>query len=1343
MLGLLDDQAQLWTNYSILAWIEANIWSNVDAIYNGWSENILQAYPLPVNMRLNISSWLTPEKVLTVQEHSRFSNRALFFTSKDTTSRNVRVYDAWDSTLRSYDTDSNNFISYWSPLIDTNTVWRLPNNIPYSLSNMLHYRTSANEYWRQWTWNSITPEMRTTHFWLYWRLTGQPQAVVSMFFANHPRVPVELRWETCNFNLELPRVQSCNIEEPDITWFRVEAWYVDNPNWTTNNNFIIRDSWLGDNINQCGSWSPTTTRFSMERRNYEYDSSWNPRWWMVISARVHNRSSCDAWDYSIENWTAATIRIQIDRRTNNVRRCTVNHPWEDTTWWNDFVELRNFELRAWFNRLVQVECSFNETPPSCSDPDNNVYIRATNSIGSDTTPTGAYKRCMLPTFFFTADAEADDGNPLNDRTEGIYTTAYPFEFEQCNQRIENSWGFRYEWGCGVTDNRYKDFTLEWNPWTNVEGNLIQSVSAQSIYWVSPTITWNTIRWNFNNWELNNLLDRNYYAFIDINPRPGERQRLEWNYFRLINNQPSVITLDCDENTDNTCNWNNSARSRGVSSAVWLDPRIRNERFYDLWIYRNADDFNVAFHKQEINEWSKRWTITWDWHREPLIYEVWIENPAQNTLYWLWDLDFSLLLNPRDNNFFDIVDDTYPNVWSEINIVWGNPGWYEQSISPWATRNYVWHFLMNTWLNQLADTNHWITWNTLSWTRWLGSLRFDWWLACNFDRDFEDWRVEILDNAITIQNIEIDDPDVTPTWNQHLPWDMMFFNVMVNNNNNELDFDNVFIELDFSNNDFITDTNLHLDLNDVFEIVWWSSWNVDPYYGIPLYEINWWKESCWIDGTKIICIVNETIRAETSYLVEIKALIKVVDDFYQKLKISDEEEKYWYPIIIENIRYWTPDLNIISHPVKWNVIHYGSDLDNIPAWDIRWDIIQNDINDPINRVITPMPDKWRYNFYIWMPYMEIDTRVINTTIWHFSPWDIIEFQTTVQSKSKSYIRNPVIIQQMFKEELMDFVNVDVVHMEYVAERTNFDTPNKSIDIRSRNSDTDPTNDVPASNIVTVELQNDVNWVKEAELIVDRLRFFSDGSIAAYYEGTETPETDSWWTVVINTRVMISSLKNSKRPQIGCWINETIWCVRGTGEGTNPKVDYNVWQIDLEAVWTAVDEEAEAEYRVYFPIMRSILFQRQNQSYRPTPWSNENIRWVVNDPHTEVTYRVDNFIPSSYDPSNWSWIWKARRPIAFIRLPVWVKYTPNSLRVVENLSDVAPYWNEVPLPYEPIITSRTDYTPSIDPWTNTFEGDLDWRDPNADLLPSPEEMIDEQIWNACVYGEWVYWICILWL
>jgi len=80
--------------------------------------------------------------------------------------------------------------------------------------------------------------------------------------------------------------------------------------------------------------------------------------------------------------------------------------------------------------------------------------------------------------------------------------------------------------------------------------------------------------------------------------------------------------------------------------------------------------------------------------------------------------------------------------------------------------------------------------------------------------------------------------------------------------------------------------------------------------------------------------------------------------------------------------------------------------------------------------------------------------------------------------------------MIKNSLMDFVDIELKSMEYSADKTNFNSLNKIVDLVAMNKDTDPTNDVITSNIFNLDLSNDLTGSKNYELIVDTMKFYSD-------------------------------------------------------------------------------------------------------------------------------------------------------------------------------------------------------------------------------------------------------------
>lgn len=1344
---LWNDDMRAGRKYSLLVETVAR-WLNPSNPNNNAAERDLYINNMEMWMVIDYDANFTPSKAISAQTKTLYNDINVALTENPHTSKVISSRDMYGDNFYYYDETA------WT-WEEKTTEKTHPYDGYWYYSNLMGIMETWTLYARSSGANGTSDSDRTTYNWLYWTITGgkTPTAEVIMAFWTH-NVPDILQWETCRVDVEFPTIQPCEVSEPDIDNFEIIPAEVDDFEATDIDDFMSEDSSLWNDIDTCWQGLADTDAFSIERRNFAYDNNGDPTAWMMIVFDVDNNSRCGSGDYSIASWTEVQVRINLEWRRDNFSKCMINASdlWvtsSDVDFWSDYVEISNLEIDAWDSKEVRLYCSFNENEPDCSSPANDVEIEVRNAMWLNTSNTARYKKCMLPTLLLEEDAEVDDWNGWNDRDEWVYSTAYPFEFSQCNEEIEHSFDIDYQGWCGITDNAYKDFKLIWNKGTSIDDlwtwrDFIWNISASSIRWVSPDIYADRIEWDFNNGNISDITDSTLRARIDIEPTLWERLRFENSYFELENNRPDLISADADEdNTDNNCNSSMSrCTSRNLSSAIWLNPEISNDRLYDIWLYWNENNYDVILHKNEIDESSKIWTVWGVWHRENVTYEVSVSNPAQNAIYWLWNLDFNLDLN-SDSYLFDTVDETADNKtggWI-LAVSWQSPLWSNISLVPWNNVDLEWNFKLHTDLNSVEDPDYMIEWNSQSSATWLPSLKFSSWLACDYNEWFNEWSVSVIDNPIVINSFELEDDSPTPDWwNQHLPWDIMNFKVTLENTNSTTAYKDTVIEIDFNDNSSIPDTNLWMDLNKIFDLSWGTASITDPYYWIELFDLNGWTEQCWIDGTKLICIIKQDLQPQEVYVANIRLLINIDSDYYELLKASTAEEKYWYPVTIERISYWTPDLNSVAHAELGNIIYYTSDIDNIPSGDRRWDIESNDFNDPAVNIIEPAPNDWLYNFYIGVPYIEIETNVINTAVWNFSPWDIINFQTIIRAKSKSYIRNPKITQKMFKNELMDFLDTELMSMEYQTEKTNFNTPAKFADLVALNKDTDPTNDVVTSNIVQIDLENDVNWLKNYNLVVDTMKFYSDWPVASYLEWTETPDIDSWWTITINSKVKIVKLKKAKKPQIGCWISETLWCDRWFDEWTNPKQDFAVWQVDLEAVWTVVDAFDEVEYFVYFPILKSVLFQQQNDSYLFTPWSN-NIKGIINDPDTEVIYRVDNFIPSEYNAAT-DWIWKARNPMAFIRLPVGVRYTPNSARTIENLQDIAPYWSEVEIS-DPIVSSKTEYEWTIETWTNTYLGDMDNIDPDGDLLPTPEEIIEEENNWTCLYGEWLYGICILWL
>lgn len=1327
----------IWNKYSLLVETVANGNDSSTTSHDATETHIIQN-PLEMSTKFSFDANFNPSKWLSLERKTRFANYPMvmtqntsmlskIFTSLDTVGAKYYVYDTWLSSWQMWDIENTRPFADWLKYTNTN-LYTVQNKTP----TLINRDT-----------NSELASARRYYTWIYWTVTWdkKPSANLAVTFWN-VNVPTVLQWQTCNFPVtDFPTVQTCSVSWPTISNFNMGTWNVDNYNSNDINNFMSDDSSMMNNINSCGQWNWTSNAFSIDRSNYVY-SGWNPSSWLIINFNINNNSSCWAWDYSVANWNAVKVRVNIDNLSSDFKKCIATS-WTTTTYrWSNYLEIRDLEIKAWNSLNVQVKCAFSDRDPSCWTPSNKVSVDTSNSVWTDSYWTSQFKKCVLPTLKLKRDAIVNDWNSANDKTSEIYSTAYPFEFAQCNEKVRQSWTLDYKWGCWITDNWYKDFKLIWNPWTNIDDlwswrQFVKSLSWNSIRWVSPNKVWNSVVWDFNSWTLSNILGNSLNAQVNITPINWDAIRFENSNFTLQVNRTDIIKVEVDPSTSNTWSWS-TYNSRNLSSAIWYDPVVTNEKMYDNWLYTNPDYQHVIMHKEEIDTTSKKLTKWGDDYKEDVIYETNVANPSWNTMYWLWDLKFTLDLKSK-KNLFDSVDTTKTNIWTSIWVSWGSGKWSNQTLAPWTNKSYKWYFKLDPTLHSTADPDFNVIWNTLSWWTWKPALTFSNWVSCAYNEWFKTWNIAIIDNPIVVNALAVKDNSPTPDWwNQHLPWDILNFQIDIKNTNVDKNFNNWFVELDLDENLWITDTNLHItDLWDIFEFVGGPTWTTDPYYNTQLFDINGWDQSCWFKWTKIICLINNAIPSNSTYTFNLNMLIKVKSWFYDFLKASTVDEKYWYPIQINEIRYWTSDLNLVTHATDWNIVYYSSDLNNIPSWDRWWDVLINDINDPANRIVSVAPDDGLYNFYIGMPYMDINTRVINTAIWHFSPWDILEFKTKIESKSKSYIRDPLLIQKLFRDTLMNFVDVEVLKVDYTASKTNFNTLNKIVDIHARNTDTDPTNDITWTNMVDIQLKNNIAWTQDISVNSNKMTIWSDGPVASYFEWVADPSTWVWGTVDLTTRVKIVKLKKIKKPQIWCGISDVLGCVRWVDDWTNPKPDYNVWILDLDSVWTNIDEKDEEKYFVYFPILKSILFQQQNDSYIPTPWSND-IKWIINDPNTEVVYRVDNFIPSAYDATN-TWIWKARDPMSFIRLPVWVKYTPNSAVVVQNLSDSAPYWTDVVI-WDPIVTSKTDYVQNVATWVSTYQWDINNTTPNWNLLPTPDDIINEQ--NAqCLYWDWLYWFCIL--
>lgn len=1304
-----NDTANIWDNYSLLVEVtnQATNSSETDA-----SEIEILNNAMEVDTTISFDADFNPTKWISLITKNPDADFLMWSSIVNNTSKTITLDWVYWPNMLIYDTNWTD-PDTWNSRGLTTTYWSWSNPLlEWGRTNLLAFQTTTPSLFvRSAWWAWLLDEDKTYYAWIYGQFTTnkKPSALVTLEFWTE-NVPVELQNQTCQIQVnDFPTVKACEYIPPVLDDLDITTWVIDDYRANVFDDFMSEDNSIAWDINSCESGSPTYDALSIEYQHYMQDVDNNLTGWIIYHTDISNDSECWEANYTIANWKALDVFFSIPWRSNIFWKCTVNI---DDLWISaanvvldpNGVYINDIELDAWESKDIYIWCALQAQTPDCStDNITDANIELTHPFWTSTSNPVEFKQCMLPTLNITQPAKVLDWNTSNDSIPEEYSTAYPFEMIQC-WVLENNWRVSYTGWCWLTDDRYKDIQIRWHRWTSFDDKAEWRDFYQWLVWlpiamVSWNDTWTYVEWDLNTANLVDVLDSEFDPTVNIFNDPAWELRGEWSYFEIINNEPTLINVILEPGAWN-CVWN-ICTSKLLSSAIWKDPIVTNQQMVDDWIYENPDEHTAILHREEIDESSKQWNISWIWHRENVIFEATIENPAVNTFYWLWALNFDFRLWTQAD-IFDEIDTTEANIWSSLIIKWFDPTWEWETLNTWETKSYRWYFLLDPTLNSIPNPYSIPTkvWNAVKQSYGYPELMFWDASSCNYKLWFSRWKVEIEDNPIVIEDFEFEDIIDNPwSTNQHLPWDIINLNIDITNTNPSREFENVFIDMKFNDNTTLTDPNLELKLNDVFSIDWTLTAKFDPYYWIQLYDVPLQWVSCWLNNTRMICIFNNGMPTETTQNIEIPLRIDISSSFYDNLKASSIEEKYWYPIIIESIRYWTPDLNSITHPTKWDIVYYTSDLNTLPSgWEL-WDMNDNDINDPNNTLISVSPTDWKYNFYIGIPYVNITNEIINNSIWHFSPWDVITFKTKVESRSKAYIRDLIFNQDLFKLDLRsDYIDTEILQISYLADKTNFNTTSRIVDLEILNTDADTSNDVDTTSIDIIKIQNDVTWLLEYDLLWTNLVLYSDWDDYWYLEWTTDPLNTSWWNIEIETKVKIIGLKSNKFPQIWCDSSWLSGCDRWMNEWENPKEEYQVWYADIPYVWSWRDAEAENAYYVYFPILKSILFQQDGDSYIPTPWSNL-IKWLINSENTEVVYRVDNFLPTSYDAAS-NGIWKARNSTAHIRLPVWVTYVPNTFNKIDNLQDSFPYWTET-LIADPTITEVSDYSVLENSWQYSFE------------------------------------------
>jgi len=1269
---------QKWALYNFLVWFEykmrnyiAPTWYQFDA--TRLSPKAFEAiYPLKWTPRVvfNDISSIEKRKVIKFTQNR---NKAIWLSQASTSSSLSHTNFGWTPTLTA---KSVAWLTSWTQTA-VNSIFKYPNFCNGSTANC---DTTATPLWN--INNSI-------YYWVKWVSNGNSQATAF----------IEFSWDSSNL------INGLDFRNTTCKVWTVDFVTADPPPSHGYCNVLSQEVPNGsNNINVCdpnASWIATNNSISLEEDFIPWNyvkyilQCWNDGWQDFEWDLEFNISNFSNYalnaSYLISNgWSPS-----ISTTSNSVKLEGITIPWNSTS---------NVELTV----------NLKTRSPSCPDnlPNMTTNARLTSAtFQSDlpsTTNSLSFRECKVPTLNLNW-VRVTDWNVNNDIIQDSYTSAYPFEFSQCGNQLR----YELEWNYECYEPNSAKISVTYDVWNKTDGiwlwrDPVSSIFAWNLYTVAPNIIWTT--WvNWNMWWYNHVWSPSgsFWPSVSINPTA-------WWDFRMTNSSFTVSNVG-SPNTKiksptgaftkiNSTQWLSSP----MNMQIGLDPVVSGQKIYDNWIYQDTDFNTVKLHKEEIDGTSKKVIKTWTGNYEPIIFEAKVDNPIKNqSTYWMSQLMFDMSLNPNTASYFDKVDTNIPTSWSNIYVKYWEPLWQNQILAPGNSISYKW------WFNVIPNlkTPNLTPANTLYQANWTPMLKFanDQGVACNFNQWFTNWTSEIMKNPITISSITFADEapnSITPAtdeisgtpFEQHLPWDTILLNILFNNNNSTRNFNDTYVKFTFDNTWSwkIDVPAMNFDFTKIFTVQWVESWG--------WITLNDNSAKCKVTATTLMCQLIDKINYQSTKTLKIPLLINIESNFYQQLKTQPNTKnwKYWYPTVISKIEYGTPDLNLIN-----NVVYYTSWENELPSGWIRDDIETDDFNNPINKTLPAEPLDWKYSFYVGMPYASIVTSYYNASVWNISPWDILVYKTKISNIGKASLKNPYILQNLFPLGLKDnWVDVEVNKVRFTPRlnKTNI-WPEVTIDFKALNTDANATNDVDVKNIWIIAFKEWLDVDKFDVSVWNRIDTKADKEFVLI-DGSNTL-TDGW-DIELTTEMKIVKLKNGKRPQIDC--TSPTSCLRAN---KNPKSEEVRWTIDLPFVWTSVDENDTKTYSVHFPILKSQLFAKSWNDYRYTDWANAEIKGMLNNDNTTVTYRLDNFISQEYTNHNTEKIGKARNVKSYVRLPMWVKYVPGSVKRIDNIVDGVndPLYNTItPLVTDPIITEYSDYGlinwTSTNTFDNTFLTNTDW-------------------------------------
>lgn len=1071
----------------------------------------------------------------------------------------------------------------------------------------------------------------------------------------------------------------------------------------------------GGNINQCSvdsQWSVTNKVITLEESN-------------VANNEVSYKIICwNSWDQEFK-WSFTfdlngLHRYGIRDEEGNYS-IFPNIPWGNSYFLNNrWFTIKDFTIPGKSQWEIIVQVPLQERKVSCPD----VPMKASATLKSSAEGGQAWLpskteevqllECKVPTIEIET-TSVNDGNLRNDKNPNRWSSAYPFEFNQCGNNITYSIQAKYM--CFDKDPEAKNVKVKFTRWDVIDWLnrwrnpfTAGQVSASSIWNVQPKfINENNIvkeiHWDLfeSTYNFANYSNGGFSARVSVTPPVEGHMRIQNSFFEIEKTSNSKLKFDTKSKTANmNCGgeaWVGPCRSVMLTSDVALDPVIEKQTLYDRGIYRDDNKDESVVHREEIDGTSKKGTKDGESHYEPIRFETEVSNPEPNqSVYQMGNMVFDVNLNSKNEKHFEKVapENTQYSNGSNLDIVRGNPVWHGINLPAGQKKGADGAF------NIYADIK-------TGFSEWHPSLNFhdNDNPQCNYTIGFNPWKSTVTKNPITIdvfryeeteQNSPMKDPeDPRKIIEQHLPGDKMRLVMDFTNNNNHILFRDTYVRVTFdkTGSGQLDDPSVDFDMTKIFKLEGTDDgeWKVSPTGDIK----------CKLGKEELYCMLTRPLEPLTTKNTLVFLSIDIESNFYKKLKTIDNTKdwKHFFPINTKEIVFGSPDLDKINE-----IVYYTSSEDQIPAGKKEDDIGINhlDFNVPELRKFNPSPKDSNFGFYVGIPYAVIENKFTNGSIGNFSPGDIGHFTTTLKNIGRASIKNPVIKQDLYHLGIQnDWVDTEIRKITITPSTDKTNIPEaRTTDFFALNNDADPDNNVITKNqpYVTIEGAYQANDVFKDKDINNNPDF-------RYYTSTRPLLIEGSWdlstggSMEARTDIKFVKLKDNQFPQIDCKTEAN--CVR---KNKNPKNEEFKGRLDLAYIGDDIDEEVTEPYKVHFPILKSILFAKTNNDFRPADGSNANIQGKLNSDDTTVTYRVDNFIPQEYTDYANEKVGKARDPYAYIRLPNGVKYVSNTLKKVDNIEDGT---NDAtanvvtPAGFEPEIREVSDYK-IIAENNNTFENDF---------------------------------------